>query len=230
MQTSSKKRELSEQAKVAKLCRQYCKSLGVKCSATSDSFSMGDSVTVRIKDQPPAMREQIETELIQYQYGSFNGMEDIYEYTNSRDDIPQTKYISIECEYTDDIKQSAWSWLKAKYANGDDKPESYEEARNMQWTDNGPHWVTISEEVYKILRGGGFGLDKDNSDEFWSKYNKPELAKVINISSSSVHIEEHEHTKKGFIMYMVILDSTLERDDFNQYRDEAKQRGGKRPI
>ena len=30
-----------------------------------------------------------------YQYGHFDGMNDIYEYSNSREDIPQAKYIHV---------------------------------------------------------------------------------------------------------------------------------------
>jgi hypothetical protein len=35
-----------------------------------------------------------------YQYGHFNGMEDIYEYSNNNDAIPQTKYLFVEPDET----------------------------------------------------------------------------------------------------------------------------------
>lgn len=44
--------------------------------------------------------------------------------------------------------------------------------------------------------------------------------------ATSAHIEQHMHTKKGFLMYMVVLDVSLERDDFNSMRDLAKDFGG----
>ena len=64
---------------------------GVKFSVTSETFSMGNSVSVDWTDGPEY--EEIETIVEGYQYGHFNGMEDIYEYKQSRDDSkPSAKY------------------------------------------------------------------------------------------------------------------------------------------
>ena len=75
MQNTTKK-QMSSQAQVAKLCRQYLKGLSIKCKAKSDSFSMGDSVDVTVYDQNPEMMKKINEELGQYQYGHFDGMTD----------------------------------------------------------------------------------------------------------------------------------------------------------
>ena len=64
----------------------------IKFSCKSDSFSMGDSVHISWTDGPTV--RQVEEISQKYQYGHFNGMEDIYESTNRRDDIPQAKYVS----------------------------------------------------------------------------------------------------------------------------------------
>ena len=109
------KRELSEQAKVAKLCRQYLKSIGVKGQASSSSFSMGDSVDVSVNDLNPDLYKQIKDEFSQYQYGHFDGMNDIYEYSNRNRDIPQTKYLSVDNHYSDELRQKAWEFLYKKY-------------------------------------------------------------------------------------------------------------------
>ena len=65
---------------------------GVKFSCTSESFSMGNSVHVSWTEGPTT--EQVKNISSKYEYGHFNGMEDIYEYSNSREDIPQAKYVS----------------------------------------------------------------------------------------------------------------------------------------
>ena len=45
------------------------------------------------------MLGQLKSEFSKYEYGRFDGMQDLYEYTNVRDDIPQTKYLFIEYDY-----------------------------------------------------------------------------------------------------------------------------------
>jgi hypothetical protein len=66
-------------------------------------------------------------ELKQYQQGHFNSMEDIYEYSNSRDDVPQTKYLSIDNSYSDEMYQKAWSFLRATFSEAEKYPENYKE-------------------------------------------------------------------------------------------------------
>ena len=64
----------------------------IKFSVKSSSFSMGSSVTVSWEDG--CTTKEVEKIIGKYQYGHFNGMEDIYESSNRRDDIPQAKYVS----------------------------------------------------------------------------------------------------------------------------------------
>ena len=88
------KRELSEAAKTAKAIKQELKKAypNIVFKVTSENFSMGDSVGARWVDGPTekAVREITD----KYQYGHFNGMEDIYEDSNRNDDIPQAKYVT----------------------------------------------------------------------------------------------------------------------------------------
>jgi hypothetical protein len=65
---------------------------GVKFSVNSESFSMGNSVNINWTDGPTVA--EVEKISSKYQYGHFNGMEDLYEYTNERNDIPQVKYVT----------------------------------------------------------------------------------------------------------------------------------------
>jgi len=83
----------SSQASAAKLIKAELQEAfpGIKFSVTSDSFSMGDSVDIRWTDGPTT--KEVDAISGKYQYGHFDGMTDMYEHTNSRDDIPQSKYV-----------------------------------------------------------------------------------------------------------------------------------------
>lgn len=90
------KRQLTKAAQVAKLIRTDLKKLGIKAKATSSNYSMGDSVTVKIENASPSLLQELKARYAKYQYGHFDGMTDSYEYSNSRKDIPQTKFLFIE--------------------------------------------------------------------------------------------------------------------------------------
>lgn len=75
---------------------------GIKFSVTSESFAGGDSVHANWTDGPTT--DQVDEIIKKYQYGRFNSMDDIYENTNDRTDIPQTKYVSSCRELSEAIK------------------------------------------------------------------------------------------------------------------------------
>ena len=87
----------TEVAKCAAEIRKVLKEKNIKASVRSKNYSMGDSVNVEIKEIiDPEVHKALEEELAKYQYGHFNGMEDIYEYSNNVEGIPQTKFLFIE--------------------------------------------------------------------------------------------------------------------------------------
>jgi len=179
---------ISSHAAVAKACKAFCKSKGIPCKATSSSFSMGDSVRVKVENQPPHIMTMLNDELKQYQYGHFNGMEDIYEYSNSRDDVPQTKYLSIDNSYSEEMHQKAWSFLRATFSEAEKYPENYKEVPS-----NAEVWGRwASQSIYQLLNGS---LGGDFSDKFWESIS-PKQNKPAPIVSDSVEIREG--TKPGF--------------------------------
>ena len=91
-------KQLSSQAQVAKILKQKAKELGLEARAYSDSFSGGDSVTIKILSGTDDSFAKLKEYSRKYQSGHFDGMTDMYEYSNSRDDIPQTKYLMINDE------------------------------------------------------------------------------------------------------------------------------------
>jgi hypothetical protein len=87
---------MTQAAQAAKLIRSELKREfpAVKFKVQSDTFSMGDSVDVYYDQMlDENARKHLDEVISKYQYGSFNGMEDIYEYDN-RHDFAQSKYVS----------------------------------------------------------------------------------------------------------------------------------------
>lgn len=101
------KRTLSTQAQAAKRIRTDLKRAfpGVKFSVKSESFAGGNAVDISWIDGPTD--SQVSAITNQYQYGSFDGMIDMYENTNSRDDIPQAKYVQTSRGYSSERRAQA---------------------------------------------------------------------------------------------------------------------------
>ncbi len=108
----SAQRVMSDHASAAKLIRQELKKAFplVKFSVTSESYSMGDSVNVSWTNGPNT--DKVNEIVKKYQYGHFNGMEDIYENSNNRVDIPQTKFVQTRREITNNIWNECFEYSK----------------------------------------------------------------------------------------------------------------------
>ncbi|MFW6172427.1 MAG: LPD29 domain-containing protein [Elusimicrobiota bacterium] len=105
MGKTNQKKERTNQAKAASEIRKVLKREfpQTKFSVTSKGFSMGDSVSVRWIDGPT--REQVENKISQFQEGHFDGRQDLYIYSNTREDMPQTKYLSCDREMSEETKE-----------------------------------------------------------------------------------------------------------------------------
>jgi len=89
----------SSQAEAAKCIRKELREAfpTVKFTVRSESFSMGDAVRISYWNGPTTKEVQAITD--KYQYGTFNGMEDIYELKDEKVDLPQSKYVQVSREY-----------------------------------------------------------------------------------------------------------------------------------
>lgn len=87
------KRTMTPHAAAAKAIRQEFKAAfpGTKFRVRSESFSMGSSVRIEWHNGPT--RREVDNVAGKYQYGHFNGMDDSYHMSNSRDDMPQVKFV-----------------------------------------------------------------------------------------------------------------------------------------
>ena len=106
---------MSNQAQAAKMIRAELKKAFPKTKffVTSTSFSMGDAVDIRWTDGP--ITSSVEEITGKYRYGHFNGMKDIYEYSNKKSDLPQSKYVMTSREYSQDANDKVKLSLSKKF-------------------------------------------------------------------------------------------------------------------
>lgn len=114
-------KQLSEQAQVAKLLKKKAKELGINVTrCRSSSFAGGDSVSLRFDSGSDDAVKQLEDYSSQFKQGHFDGMNDIYEYSNSRDDVPQTKWLRLNDDRADKILGDLAYWRTKWVANGEE--------------------------------------------------------------------------------------------------------------
>lgn len=223
----------TEQAKAASEIKKYLKAKGLKCSVLSHSGSMTTSVRATVYDLPPALFKEIDKYCDQYQEGDFDGMSDSYEYRRTKDNLPKVKYVFVTNEYSDELKQKAWLYVRETCSGGEECPENYSELSYCHQVFN-EQATTI---IYRCLNGA---LDSI-SERFWlslAPAKAPEPPKIepsltadacLNCEQLRVpgaRIEEHTHTKKGFQMFIVVLPEKVEREEYLKLLDKAKTLGG----
>tara|TARA_B100000085_G_scaffold249557_1_gene245296 strand:+ start:119 stop:559 length:441 start_codon:yes stop_codon:yes gene_type:complete len=138
------KRQLSEQAQAAKQIRTILKKAfpKTKFSVVSDSYSMGDSVHIHWEDGPTT--DAVKELTHQYQAGHFNGMEDIYEYSNNRDDIPQTQFVIRQRDLSEGARMAKKAELVKLYGIKDPDSDAEWREKTNEWRD-----YAINKELHK---------------------------------------------------------------------------------
>lgn len=99
-------------AKTAKAIRKELKQAfpNTKFSVRSSNFANGNSVHIEWIDGPTV--NSVNEITNKYQYGEYNGMIDMYEYNNTRDDVPQAKYVQTQRFASKEIYQYLTNWIK----------------------------------------------------------------------------------------------------------------------
>jgi hypothetical protein len=99
-------RQLTEAAQAAKLMRAELKKAfpSVKFSVRSSNYAGGDSVHVNWTNGPT--RDAVTEITDKYQYGHFDGMIDLYEYSNNIEGLPQVKYVLEQRTISDDVYEA----------------------------------------------------------------------------------------------------------------------------
>ncbi len=105
----------TEAAKAAAAIRKELKAAfpGIKFSVRSSTYSMGDSVDVDYEDGPTS--SSVTDITCKYKYGHFNGSEDIYEYSNQNDAIPQAKFVMVNRAPSDATYDAIRSDIMTRY-------------------------------------------------------------------------------------------------------------------
>lgn len=102
-----------EAALAAKQIKQILKKEfpSINFSVTSENYAGGNSVRINYTDGVPS--KQVDKLVAKFQYGHFDGMNDIYEFSNTREDIPQAKFVQVQRDISPEVRQS----IKTKIAN-----------------------------------------------------------------------------------------------------------------
>lgn len=89
----------------------------VAFSVRSDNFANGNSVDISWNLGPTT--DEVEKFVNQYQYGHFDGMIDMYEHSNMRDDINQTKFVMCHRDYktNEEIENDKLKWKDPNHRN-----------------------------------------------------------------------------------------------------------------
>ncbi len=191
----------SEQARAAANLKRLLQARGLQCSVKSDSFSMGDSVTARVKtpDVPPEVREELDEIAERFSYSTFDPMTDSSGYkrepygTAWRRHFGRTKYCRIEWEQSDENREACH-----EFAGPDGSGWQV-------WT--GAHPAAA---------------------EFWAQWAEDHSAPAAPepVQGGGFEIQKHHHTKRGFDYWLVVLADRVERDEFERLRDSCKAAGG----
>lgn len=104
-----------------------------------ESYSMGSSVRVKSLDLFKEEKAAMESLLAKYQYGHFDGMQDLYEISNSRDDIRQAKFVFLNNEYSEPVKRAVDVYLEKVFGVTDDETA---QKKMHCWKDSAV-WQTI---------------------------------------------------------------------------------------
>lgn len=228
--TAQQKRQPSQQAQAAKAIKGYARAMGIDCKASSSSFSMGDSVRWTVSDVRPEKFAALESMADRHQYGSFDGMQDLYVYTNRREDLPQSKYVTGCNVFSDAMLQAAFDWVRTNCPSKAARlPADYASAQTMNWhtgTEHCCHYESVNAIVLDVLRGSSQAEHYDWVG-FWDQVegvtSAPESAPE---TVPAMRIEQHTHTKKGFDMYIFVLADRIDRADFDALREKARDAGG----
>lgn len=118
---------ITQAAQCAKAIRKDLKIAfpNIKFSVRSSNFAGGDSVDISYDNWVPT--EQIQSIVSKYKYGTFDWMTDCYNYDNKDNSIPQSKYVMVHRNITNDIRQTEKEQLANSYGikNINDEQEWY---------------------------------------------------------------------------------------------------------
>lgn len=129
-------RQLTEAAQAAKLMRAELKKAfpNVTFSVRSNNYAGGDSVYVRWTDGP--VRDAVSEITGKYQYGHFDGMIDLYEYSNNIEGLPQVKYVLESRDISDEVYEATKAKIAEEFGIEDATDENQWMAAFNDWSNH----------------------------------------------------------------------------------------------
>lgn len=141
-------KQVSTHAATAQAIRNELKKLfpSTKFTVRSNSFAGGDSVSIKWENGPTD--DNVERVVGKYQYGHFDGMQDLYEHSNRRKDIPQVKFVQTRRDISEDTMEKVFKELQKTHAHFDLVTTIDESSIELlrHWS----HW-TAREYISRIL-------------------------------------------------------------------------------
>ena len=153
-------RELSSHAAAARMIRIFMREQGIAGQVRANSYSGGSSVNVYVEDLPPEQYRMLSDYAQQFQYGHFDGMIDLYEYSNNRDDIPQVRFVFVNNRMSDAMEQKIWDFLRNRYSGMENAPVNVNDAKGFP-----VHGEYSDRIIYRFFSGGY------NQNYFWDFVN-----------------------------------------------------------
>ena len=136
-------RELTEAAKAAQAIRSELKKAfpEIKFRVRSSNYAGGDSVRIVWSNGPTS--DSVEEITAKYQYGHFDGMVDMYEYSNNIEGLPQARFVFASREITTEAYAAKKAAIAKKF--GIEDP-----ADDTQWYKVFSRWP--QEVIYRELQ------------------------------------------------------------------------------
>lgn len=151
-------REMSNHAAAAAMIRQYMRANGFVGRVRADSYAGGSSVNIYVEDLPPARRAELEAYAGQFEYGHFDGMQDLYEFSNVREDIPQVRFVFVNNNISDEMYQRVWDFVRGYYNGFENAPENAQDAGLFYHQGLNEYGNRL---IYRFFQGGY------NQNDFW---------------------------------------------------------------
>jgi hypothetical protein len=164
----------------------------IKFSVKSETFAGGNSVHISWTEGPTT--EEVEKYTSKYQYGHFDGMSDMYEYSNHIEGLPQTKYVSTSRNSKDDnlklIESQMLDLMTFDSTNYHNEPQqiAYRVFNKTSFPQNYTSFKVVRSDV-----NSGSGYESFFKIVF-------EVPEVEEIKSTTIHTEETDNKIK-FIDY-----------------------------
>ena len=106
----------TQAAIAASMIRKELRKHGIKASVTSENYSGGNSIRIRLNDELPITVERIESFCDQFVAGHFDGMTDCYVYDNYKAG-PTVKYVFVQNNISDELKEKAEAFVKKYFVS-----------------------------------------------------------------------------------------------------------------